>query len=351
MFLKIENITIRLGKFNLKDIHLEVKEGQYVTIIGPSGSGKSILLENIAGFYTPNKGKVYLKGEDITYKNIEDINISIVYQDYVLFPHMSVYENILYGLKKKSTQKADHDKEVREIAALLNIDHLLERKPLTLSGGEMQRTSIARALVVKPELLLMDEAFSALDYKIKKEMRKLVKDVAKKYGTTVLHVTHDFEDVWAMADMCVVLRFGEILQVGKPDEIFAHPNSDFVANFVGTNIFEATVVRKEPDLTILKADGFEVYSSCEAKIGEKVRLSIRPENIIITTTKIETSAKNEIEGMIIKVEKRGHIMELSVQVNSIILIVMMTPNSYEHLSLALHSHVFLSFKATSVGLY
>ncbi len=351
MFLKIKDINITLGKFTLKNIDLEVEKGEYVTIIGPSGSGKSILLENIAGFYEPERGEVYLAGENITNKPIELRHISIVYQDYVLFPHMNVYENIMYGLKKKSSDSIQNNKDILEIAKLLKIDHLLQRKPFTLSGGEMQRTSIARALVVKPELLLMDEAFSALDYKIKKEMRKLVKNVAKKYQTTVLHVTHDFDDVWELADKTVLMRYGEILQTGTPEEIFAKPKTECVADFVGTNILNAKVIAKEKKLTILDAKGFKLRSADEAKIGENIRVSIRPENIIISTKQEENSAQNCLYGVIAKIERRGYLIDLSVDVNGVKLTVIITSNSYEKLSLKIKSNIWLNFKALNVNIF
>jgi len=351
MFLEIRDINITLGKFTLKNINLEIEKGEYVTIIGPSGSGKSILLENIAGFYEPESGNVYLDGENITNKPIESRHISIVYQDYVLFPHMSVYENIMYGLKKKNSDNIQNDKDIVEIAELLKIDHLLQRKPLTLSGGEMQRTSIARALVVKPELLLMDEAFSALDYKIKKEMRKLVKDVAKKYQTTVLHVTHDFDDVWALADKTVLMKFGEILQIGTPEEIFAKPKSECVADFVGTNILNTKVIDKEKDLSVLDINGAKLYSTDVAKIGENVRVSIRPENIIVATKHEENSAQNSLYGVIDKIEKRGYLIDLIVDVNGVKLMVIITPNSYEKLELKMESNVCLIFKALNVNIF
>jgi molybdate transport system ATP-binding protein len=352
MFLKIENINITLGKFTITNINFSIKKGEYATIIGPSGSGKSILLETIAGFYKPESGRVYLNNEDITDKPIESRNISIVYQDYVLFPHMNVYENIMYGLKKRSKDKAQNDKDVNEISKLLKIDHLLKRKPLTLSGGEMQRVSIARALIVKPKLLLMDEAFSALDYKIKKEMRQLLKNAAKRYNTTVLHVTHDFEDVWALADKTILMRFGEILQVGTPEEIFSKPNNRKVADFVGANILDANVIGKEDNLSVLKIDGFKLYSIDAAEIGKTVKISIRPEDIIISKSGCkEESAKNCIYGYIEKAEKKGFLVDLIVNVNNIKFIVLITLNSYEKLNLQEKTNVYLIFKAANVHIF
>ena len=234
MFIKIVHLSIDLKDFQLRNVNLDIEKGDYVVIIGPTGSGKSVILETIAGFYTPEAGKIILEGQDITHFPPEKRNMSIVYQDYMLFPHMTVYENIAYGLKKTSDK--DHiEKEVKTIASLLKIEHLLHRLPGTLSGGECQRTAIARALVVKPRLLLMDEPFSALDIKTKKELRQLVKTALKEYQTTTIHITHDLDDVWHLATKVVMIRKGRVLQIGPPEHIFTNPTDDFVANFVGAN--------------------------------------------------------------------------------------------------------------------
>ena len=243
-FLEIEDLSIDLGEFKLVDVNLKVKKGDYLTIIGPTGSGKSILLETIAGFYKPKKGRVYLDGEDITDLPPEKRNMSIVYQDYVLFPHKTVFDNIAYGLKKKIKDKDKIKEEITQIVEVLNISHLLHRTPDTLSGGEQQRVALARALVVKPKLLLMDEPFSALDVKTKENLRRLVKKAIKEYETTVLHVTHDFDDVWSLANRVAVMKNGRILQEGEVNEIFYKPSINFVAEFVGTNVLDGEVIDK-----------------------------------------------------------------------------------------------------------
>lgn len=345
MFLKVENVNIHLGKFHLKNINLEIEKGEYVTIIGPSGSGKSILLEHIAGFFVPTTGKVILRGEDITHKEIEKRNISIVYQDYVLFPHMTVRDNILYGLKKKSKNKENNIKDVEEISKMLNIFHLLDRMPTTLSGGEMQRTSIARALVVKPDLLLMDEAFSALDVNLKQSMRKLIKEATKKFNTTVLHVTHDFEDVWSVSDKSIVLRYGEIMQVGKSEEIFSRPNSDFVAGFVDSNILSAKVVKSDDETTKLKFNGFELKTYDKAEIGSDVAVAIRPEHIRI----VESNYENSIEAIIDSIKKKGTYLEMNVRSKNDSIKIHITPNAVGNFNVS--EVIYLSIDPEKISLY
>ena len=219
MFIEIKNLSIDLGEFKLTDFNLSVKKGEFVVIIGPTGSGKSVVLESIAGFYKPKEGKIFINGKDVTHIPPEKRGISIVYQDYMLFPHMSVYKNIAYGIKKKIKDKQRIDEEVKKIAEKLGIKHLLHRLPSTLSGGEAQRVAIARAIVVKPKLLLMDEPFSALDINTKNEVRKLIKKLTKKYEITTLHVTHDLEDVSLLADKVVVIKNGRLLKVETSDKL------------------------------------------------------------------------------------------------------------------------------------
>lgn len=277
--LEVENLSIDLGDFHLRDVSLSVEENDYLTIIGPTGAGKSVLLEAIAGFYPLLKGRVILEGKDITREPPERRGMSIVYQDYVLFPHMTVFENIAFGLRKKGLVRAEIEREVRHIAEELHIDHLLHRKPGTLSGGEQQRTALARALVVRPRVLLMDEPFSALDSKTREKLRSLVRNVIDEYGTTVLHVTHDFEDVFALAKHVAVMRDGRIVQFGTPEEVFSRPADEFIADFVRTNLLRGEVVGKEGELTAVRVGNVILYTADDAE--GKVTLSIRPEDIIL----------------------------------------------------------------------
>ena len=347
-FLEVEDLNINLGEFKLIDVNLKVKKGDYLTIIGPTGSGKSILLETIAGFYIPKKGRVYLEGEDITNLPPEKRNMSIVYQDYVLFPNMTVFNNIAYGLKKKIKDKEKIKEEITQIAEVLNISHLLHRKPDTLSGGEMQRTAIARALVVKPKLLLMDEPFSALDVKTKENLRKLVKKAIKEYNTTVLQVTHDFDDVWSLANNVVVMKDGEILQIGNPEEVFNKPSTNFMADFVGTNILSGKVIGKDGQLTKIKVGDLIFWSIDSADGMEEVRVSIRPENIILSNKLIETSARNEFKCKIEKTVKRGNLVYLTLNVEGTTLRCVLTPNALHSLDIKEGDSAYILIKAINV---
>ena len=242
-FVAIEDLHIDLGEFTLEGISLSLERGDYLTIIGPTGAGKTIFLESIVGFWQPDRGHIILNGKDITRELPENRHIGIVYQDYALLPHMTVYQNIAYGLKKHKPENMGA--AIRKMAQSLHIDHLLHRKPATLSGGEQQRAALARVLIVEPQLLLMDEPFSALDRQTRRRARILLKEAVRERATTVIHITHDLDDAWAFADKLAVFRKGRLLQFGPMRSVFNRPQSRFVAEFVGAGFFSGTVVSRQ----------------------------------------------------------------------------------------------------------
>ncbi len=282
-YLSIENLSIKLGEFELKSLNLNLDLGDYAVIIGPTGSGKSILLECIIGFFRPETGKIILDGKNIINDLPEKRGISIVYQDYALLPHLTVFQNIAYGLRKvkRKIKKNIIKEKVQEIAVSLKIDHLLDRSPATLSGGEQQRTALARSLIVNPRLLLMDEPFSALDPGTRKEIRSLLCDVIDKKCTTVIHVTHYMKDQWALADKTIILQKGKVVQSGAVRDIFERPVNKFVADFVGASFFKAEVDSIVNGATRVKIDDFNLFSKDTADIGEKVKIAVRPEEIML----------------------------------------------------------------------
>jgi len=344
IFFKVENLFINFDNFTLKNINFTIDQSDYLSIIGPTGSGKTLILETIIGFYNPDKGKIFLEGKDITNYPVERRSIGIIYQDYSLFPHLNVYKNIGYGLKDKSKDK------INDIAKLFNIENLLDRFPSTLSGGEQQRVAMARALVVEPKLLLMDEPFSALDNQTRAIVRRRIKDLVKRFNITVVHITHDLDDVWGLSNKVAFIKDGKLQQFGSTNEIMHKPETKFVADFVGTNIIEGVAIETTNGLTNVDIGGsiLSIYDIAEK--GDKIHISIRPENIIISKDKPpQLSARNIIKSELVDYFYEGQLCYLFFKLNNNnSLKALITINGFEDLNIDIGSFAFLIMKATNI---
>ena len=233
--IKLNDIVVKFGDFTaLHDINVHVKEGEFFTFLGPSGCGKTTTLRTITGFIEPVSGSVVVKGRDITHVPIEDRNIGIVFQSYALFPTMTVYDNIAFGLKVKKVKKAEIDQRVREIARKVDLsDEQLQKAVSQLSGGQQQRVAIARALVTNPAIICMDEPLSNLDAKLRVQLRNELKKMQKDFGITTIYVTHDQEEALTLSDRIAVFNKGFIEQIGTPNEVYNFSKTEFVCNFIG----------------------------------------------------------------------------------------------------------------------
>ena len=345
----IKNLKIDLGDFLLQNINLEINSGEYFIILGPTGAGKTVLLEAIAGLYPVLEGEVWIEGREIARLNPEKRGIGIVYQDYSLFPHLSVEENIAFGLKLRKCPKAAIKEKVNDIAEIVGVTHLLERKPQTLSGGEQQKVALARALVTEPEVLLLDEPLSALDPEMKERMQSALKELHHRVGVTVIHVTHDFEEAVALGHQVAVLNEGRIAQVGTPEEILRKPDSEFVAHFaLSRNIFNGEAEEGEDGHTVVDIGGIKLAAITELR--GKVRLSLRPEDIIISKEPLHSTARNCFQGVVSDIVHRGSVVYVTVTLPPEF-ICLITRQAFEELELREEVSVWVIFKASALHVF
>lgn len=317
--LVIENLYKKLGEFRLRDINFKISEGEYFVILGPTGTGKTVILETIAGMYKPDNGNIYLDGKN--FKNIPPQNrkIGFVYQDYGLFPHLNVKENIVFGLKVRKVSTKKIEQKLQKIVSMFKIEHLLSRYPATLSGGEQQRVAIARALITEPRILLMDEPFNALDPSTKSKFQSMIKKIHSTIQTTTIHITHDFNEALYLANRIAIMKDGKIVQIGTPQEIFKNPKSTFVANFIGIeNIFKGEIIDNR-----IKVASNVIIKVNTNKIGE-VNLAIRPEDVLISKKISNANCSNKFYGKIKNIIYQGTLCKINVDIGISLTSIMTT---------------------------
>ncbi|MBZ9718792.1 ABC transporter ATP-binding protein [Mesorhizobium sp. AD1-1] len=275
----------------IKDLNLKIADNEFIVLLGQSGCGKTTTLRAIAGLETIDEGDIFIDGKPVQHLKAADRDIAMVFQSFSLYPHMSVYENIAFPLRATRKSKTEIDSEVRSVAKTLQITDLLDKKPSALSGGDMQRVAIGRALVRRPKAMLMDEPIGALDAKLREEMRAEIKRLHIKQGSTTIYVTHDQIEAMSLADRIVIMHAGVLQQVGTPDEVYSQPANLFVAQFVGSpvmNVTDAAVAETASSVSVTvggAAAGFEfpraLLSKLNGHAGGQLALGIRPEGVLI----------------------------------------------------------------------
>jgi putative spermidine/putrescine transport system ATP-binding protein len=282
-FLELTGIQKMFGDVAaVRDFDLAAERGEFVSFLGPSGCGKTTTLRMIAGFEHPTAGRITIDGKDITSRAPNQRNVGMVFQSYALFPNMTVEGNVGFGLKIRKRPKAEIDKRVQELLAMMHLEGRGDRYPWQLSGGQQQRVALARALAIEPQVLLLDEPLSALDAKIRVSLRKEIRSIQRQLGITTVYVTHDQEEALELSDRIVVMSEGRIEQIGTPFEVYNFPATDFVASFVGTlNAVEATIVDAASGRLKLAGHEIRTTSPFTGAAGEKVTVALRPEMVTL----------------------------------------------------------------------
>ncbi|MCX6243366.1 MAG: ABC transporter ATP-binding protein [Bacteroidetes bacterium] len=343
--LELKNISVRAGDFSLREISFTVSKGDYFILLGESGAGKSMVLETIAGLVSPASGEIVINGKEVTGEKIQKRGIGLVFQDYAIFPHLTVSENISYSLHGRKLSHQEKKKKVLVIADQLNISGLLDRRPSSLSGGELQRVALARTLIQDPHVLLLDEPLASLDSRIKTELRSLLRKIHRQ-GQTILHVTHDYEEALSLGNRIAVIDNGAIVQSGTPEEVFRNPRSEFIAHFVGVrNFFPAKIIRENGSTKAL-VDSLSVNIFTQEKEASGFIL-IRGEDIILSNEQIDSSATNNFEGTICEITPTVKGVDVIIDAG-IRFHALVTPGSVTHLELTEGKKIWLHFKATAV---
>jgi spermidine/putrescine transport system ATP-binding protein len=308
----VPEIDVRLDRVSklfgdtaaVDDLSLDIEEGEFFSMLGPSGCGKTTTLRMIGGFEEPSFGTVYLGGRDVTDLPPYKRDVNTVFQSYALFPHLDVYENVAFGLRRKKVDKKQVDSRVREVMALVDLMGFERRKPGQMSGGQQQRVALARALVNKPKVLLLDEPLGALDMKLRKQMQLELKSIQQEVGITFIYVTHDQEEAMTMSNRLAVMRHGKIEQIGAPEDVYELPATEFVAGFLGaSNMLDGELKEATNGVTGIRVKSGELVFAKTERIpkvdGLAVRVGVRPEKItIVPDDGIPPQGRNHVSGVV-----------------------------------------------------
>jgi ABC-type sugar transport system ATPase subunit len=339
--IEVKNLSIQIGGFSLKNVNLSVNDHEYFIILGPSGAGKTVFLECLAGLHRIKKGEIRVDGENIAPLSPEERKIGYVPQDYVLFPFLNVAENIQFGLKRGQYDKSKVQEKTLAMAGLFGITHLLERDTLTLSGGEKQRVALARALATSPKILLMDEPFSALDPQTSKYLRTEMKQIHRRLGITTIYVTHDLMEAVNMADRLAIVMDGQIEQVDEPEKLLFSPCNERVSDFIGApNILDCDYCESsEQGIIEVSCQGLKLVVPHDGDNIQKV--AILPRHIYVSETKPRGPGVNSFIAKIVNIMPRTEMMRVSLEIGDKRLIAEIPHHIYADMDLEPGKNVYV----------
>lgn len=341
--LKLKNINKKLGSFSLTGISLEIPEGEYFVLLGRSGSGKTQLLELIAGLTTPDSGEIWIDNRDVTFKRIQERSVGMVFQDFAIFPNMTVFGNIAYPLHSKKLSRKEISHKVAEIAGEMNISDILGRFTQNLSGGELQRVALARTLVNSPRLLLLDEPMASIDASLKDDIRRTLRQLHRK-GLTIIHVTHDFREAISLASKVGVIHNGHIIQAGTPDSVFSRPANKFVARYAGIRNFYRVQYRFDGENWKAFCDGNLVFNISGDNYPDDGLLILKSDNIKISLSRPDETNVNCFKGIIKEINPSEYGMEVAADAGELFY-VDMTISEFKSLKIKESSEVWITFAA------
>jgi len=347
--LEVKGLSVQLNTFFLSDITFEVQDGEYFFLVGPTGSGKTILLQSIAGLKPISSGEVWINGRNVTPFNLLKRKVGIAFQDYAVYGHLSVRDNISFGVMYRYKTSKEVKQAIDRVVKLLSIEHLLQKRAISLSGGETQKIALARALAIKPDLLLLDEPLSSIDAETKVVYEEELKELHNRLKLPTIHVTHNFEEAITLGDRMAFMWEGRILQIGTPQQVFRHPASEIVARFFMTrNIFQGEVQDACVGQSVFCVKG-QKLAAVTALRGQR-HASIRPENISISREGINHSDVNSLLGTICRISDRGPIAYVTVDVPPEFTCLVLQP-ALEGMGLKEKQKVFITFEASAVNVF
>ncbi len=349
--IEIKNLSVNLGEFHLKNINMTIRDSEYFVVLGPTGAGKTVLMECIAGLVYPKLGSIWFDNKNVTHHTPEERNVGYVPQDYVLYPFLNVADNIAFGLKPTRKTRQDVKKKVQALAALVRVTHLLSRYTVSLSGGEKQRVALARALATSPRILLLDEPLGALDQRTSKYLRIELKSIHRQLGITVIHITHNLMEAIEMADRLAIIQDGCLEQVDEPEKLLFHPANEKVSDFIGApNILDCDACRGlGQGVTEVECGNLKLVVSQEGEVIHKV--AILPRHIYVSESKPPGRGVNCFQGKITYIKDVGNSVRIGVETAGKNLMAELPMNLFEGMDLEVNKDVFLILRMSRIRAY